>query len=56
MMLDGGTLKGRRILSKMSVAVMTENHTLGIKSAITQSRHIKDWAGAWLAIRWRTSR
>ena len=35
MMLDGGTFKGRRILSKMSVALMTENHTLNIKSAIT---------------------
>jgi CubicO group peptidase (beta-lactamase class C family) len=37
MMLDGGTLKGRRILSKMSVALMTENHTLNIKSATTQT-------------------
>jgi CubicO group peptidase (beta-lactamase class C family) len=36
MMLDGGTFKGRRILSKMSVALMTENHTLNIKSATTQ--------------------
>lgn len=36
MMLDGGTFKGRRILSKMSVELMTENHTLNIKSAITQ--------------------
>lgn len=36
MMLDGGTFKGRRILSPMSVAKMTENHTLHIKSAITQ--------------------
>ena len=36
MMLDGGTFKGRRILSKMSVAVMTENHTPGLKSAVTQ--------------------
>lgn len=37
MMLDGGTFKGRRILSKMSVELMTENHTLNIKSAITQT-------------------
>jgi CubicO group peptidase (beta-lactamase class C family) len=37
MMLDGGTFKGRRILSKMSVALMTENHTLNIKSATTQT-------------------
>ena len=36
MMLDGGTFKGRRILSKMSVAVMTENHAPGLKSAVTQ--------------------
>lgn len=36
MMLDGGTFKGRRILSRMSVAAMTANHTLNIKSAITQ--------------------
>lgn len=36
MMLDGGTFKGRRILSRMSVEAMTENHTLNIKSAITQ--------------------
>lgn len=36
MMLNGGTYKGRRILSKMSVETMTENHTLNIKSAITQ--------------------
>ncbi len=49
MMLNGGTLpgsphgqpawggsKGRRILSRMSVEAMTENHTLNIKSAITQ--------------------
>jgi CubicO group peptidase (beta-lactamase class C family) len=36
MMLDGGTFKGRRILSRMSVAKMTENHTLHVKSAITQ--------------------
>jgi CubicO group peptidase (beta-lactamase class C family) len=36
MMLDGGTHKGRRILSKMSVALMTENHTLHIKDSVTQ--------------------
>jgi CubicO group peptidase (beta-lactamase class C family) len=36
MMLDGGTFRGRRILSKMSVALMTENHTLNIRSATTQ--------------------
>ena len=36
MMLDGGTFKGRRVLSRMSVAAMTENHTLNIKSAMTQ--------------------
>ena len=36
MMLDGGTFKGRRILSKMSVALMTQNHTLNLKSAVTQ--------------------
>jgi CubicO group peptidase (beta-lactamase class C family) len=36
MMLDGGTFKGRRILSGLSVKVMTENQTPGIKSAMTQ--------------------
>lgn len=36
MMLDGGSFKGKRIISAMAVAVMTENHTLNIKSAITQ--------------------
>ena len=36
MMLDGGIFKGRRILSKMSVEEMTKNHTLDIKSALTQ--------------------
>ena len=36
MMLNGGTFKGRRILSQMSVAVMTQNHTPGLKSAVTQ--------------------
>ena len=35
MMLDGGTFKGKRILSRMSVELMTENHTLNIKSAVT---------------------
>lgn len=35
MMLSGGTYKNRRILSPLSVAVMTQNHTLGLKSAIT---------------------
>ncbi|MGI8732184.1 MAG: serine hydrolase domain-containing protein [Pyrinomonadaceae bacterium] len=37
MMLDGGTFKGRRILSEMSVSLMTENHTLNIKSAVTHA-------------------
>lgn len=36
MMLNGGTFKGKRILSRMSVEMMTQNHTLNIKSAITQ--------------------
>lgn len=36
MMLDGGTFNGRRILSPMSVAMMTKNQTLHIKSATTQ--------------------
>lgn len=36
MMLDGGAFKGRRILSRMSVETMTANHTLNIKSAVTQ--------------------
>jgi len=36
MMLDGGTFKGRRILSRMSVASMTLNHTRHIRSAVTQ--------------------
>lgn len=36
MMLDGGTFEGRRILSKMSVELMTQNHTLHIKSAMAQ--------------------
>lgn len=37
MMLDGGTFKGRRILSEMSVSLMTGNHTLNIKSAVTHT-------------------
>jgi CubicO group peptidase (beta-lactamase class C family) len=36
MMLNGGSFKGKRILSRMSVETMTQNHTLNIKSAITQ--------------------
>jgi CubicO group peptidase (beta-lactamase class C family) len=36
MMLNGGTFKGKRILSRMSVETMTENHTRNIKSAISQ--------------------
>ena len=36
MMLDGGTLNGRRVLSRMSVEAMTKNYTLNIKSALTQ--------------------
>ena len=36
MMLNDGTFKGRRILSRLSVAVMTSNHTLNIKSVVTQ--------------------
>ena len=36
MMLNGGTYKGRRILSRLSVEVMTRNHTLNIKSSVTQ--------------------
>ncbi len=36
MMLDGGTYKGRRILSRMSVDAMTQNQTLYVKSAVTQ--------------------
>jgi CubicO group peptidase (beta-lactamase class C family) len=35
MMLDGGTFKGRRILSRLSVEEMTKNQTLDIKSATT---------------------
>ena len=36
MMLNGGSFKGKRILSRMSVETMTQNHTLNIKSAVTQ--------------------
>jgi CubicO group peptidase (beta-lactamase class C family) len=36
MMLDGGTFKGRRILSRMSVDEMTRNQTLYVKSAVTE--------------------
>ena len=36
MMLDGGTYKGRRILSRMSVEAMTQNQTLYTKSAVTR--------------------
>ncbi len=36
MMLNGGTLRGRRILSPLSVAAMTRNYTLNLKSAITR--------------------
>ena len=35
MMLNGGTFKGKRILSRLSVETMTQNHTLDIKSAVT---------------------
>jgi len=35
MILNRGTFKGKRILSPMSVEVMTANHTLNLKSAIT---------------------
>jgi CubicO group peptidase (beta-lactamase class C family) len=35
MLLDGGTFKGKRILSRLSVKTMTENQTAEIKSAIT---------------------
>ncbi|HEV2800198.1 MAG TPA: serine hydrolase domain-containing protein [Pyrinomonadaceae bacterium] len=36
MMLDGGTFKGKRILSKMAVEAMTKNHTPNLKNAFTQ--------------------
>jgi CubicO group peptidase (beta-lactamase class C family) len=35
MMLNGGSFKGRRILSQMSVETTTRNHTLNVNSAIT---------------------
>ena len=36
LMLNGGTSRGRRIVSPLSVAVMTSNHTMNILSAVTQ--------------------
>jgi CubicO group peptidase (beta-lactamase class C family) len=36
MMLDGGSFRGRRILSRLSVDTMTRNYTLSLRSAITQ--------------------
>lgn len=36
MILNGGSFKGKQILSRMSVETMTQNHALNIKSAITQ--------------------
>lgn len=36
MMLNGGSFRSKRILSRMSVETMTQHHTLNIKSAITQ--------------------
>ena len=36
MMLNGGSLRGKQVLSRMSVETMTRNHTLNIKSAVTQ--------------------
>jgi CubicO group peptidase (beta-lactamase class C family) len=36
MMLNGGSFKGKRILSRMSVEAMTQNRTLNLKSAIMQ--------------------
>ena len=36
MMLNGGTFRGKRILSRLSVETMTQNQTLNIKSAVTQ--------------------
>ncbi len=35
MMLNGGSFKGRRVLSRASVEAMTSNQTLGILSAVT---------------------
>jgi CubicO group peptidase (beta-lactamase class C family) len=36
MMLNGGSFKGKRILSRMSVDRMTQNHTLNMNSAVTR--------------------
>ena len=36
MMLNGGIINGRRILSRKSVELMVQNHTMNIKSASTQ--------------------
>lgn len=36
MMLNGGTFKGRRVLSRMAVEMMTRNQTLGINSATSE--------------------
>ena len=36
MMLDGGSYKGRHVLSRLSVVAMTENHTLNIRDAVTR--------------------
>ena len=35
MMLNGGSYRGRKILSRMSVDVMTANHTLNLESVLT---------------------
>lgn len=35
MMLNNGTFRGRQILSRLSIAAMTANHTTNIKSAVT---------------------
>ena len=36
LMLNGGTSRGQRIVSPLSVAAMTSNHTMNILSAVTQ--------------------
>ncbi|HEU4795633.1 MAG TPA: serine hydrolase domain-containing protein, partial [Pyrinomonadaceae bacterium] len=36
LMLNGGTSRGRRIVSPLSVAAMTSNHTMNLLSAVTQ--------------------
>ena len=41
MMLNGGSFKGKQVLSRMAVERMTQNHTLNIKSANTQRPAIK---------------